>query len=401
TYTLTIENLGPSDATDVAVQDDLPSGVTFLSASDGGSEAGGVATWPTVASLANGASLTRTVTVIAPASGTLLNIGSATSSTGDPDASNNDGSASASRVTTTVTEGADLEVTKSGPATVNALGSITYTLVVTNNGPSPAIGVDVQDDLPSGVTFVSASGGGTESGGVVTWPTVATLANGAGVTRTVTVIAPASGTLLNVGSATASTADPDASNNDGSATGSRVTTTVTEEADLEVAKSGPATVNAGRNLTYTIVVTNHGPSTAASVVVRDDLPSGVTFVSASNGGTTSSGVVTWPTVGSLSNGASVTRTVTVTAPASGTLVNVGSASSSTADPTPGNNDGTAAASRVTTTVTERADLSVAKSGPATVNALGSITYTIVVTNSGPSAAADVVVKDALPSAVTF
>ncbi|TMQ64893.1 MAG: DUF11 domain-containing protein, partial [Candidatus Eisenbacteria bacterium] len=401
TYTLTIENLGPSDATDVAVQDDLPSGVTFLSASDGGSEAGGVATWPTVASLANGASLTRTVTVIAPASGTLLNIGSATSSTGDPDASNNDGSASASRVTTTVTEGADLEVTKSGPATVNALGSITYTLAVTNNGPSPAIGVDVQDDLPSGVTFVSASDGGTESGGVVTWPTVASLANAASFTRTVTVTAPASGTLLNIGSASAITPDPVDSNNNGSASASRVTTTVTEEADLEVVKSGPATVNALGSITYTLVVTNHGPSTAAGVDIRDDLPSGVTFVSASSGGTESGGVVTWPTVATLANGAGVTRTVTVIAPASGTLLNVGSATASTADPDASNNDGSATGSRVTTTVTEEADLEVAKSGPATVNAGRNLTYTIVVTNHGPSTAASVVVQDELPPDVTF
>src|SRR5436309_3288779 len=132
------------------------------------------------------------------------------------------------------------------------------------------------------------------------------------------------------------------------AAASRVTTTVTEQADLVVAKSGPVAVNARQNLTYTLVVTNNGPSTAASVVVQDDLPGGVTFVTASNGGTISSGVVTWPTVASLADGASLTRTVTVTAPASGTLVNVGSASGSTADPTLANNNGSAAASRVTT-----------------------------------------------------
>ena len=52
------------------------------------------------------------------------------------------------------------------PAEVPAGGftpgtSVTYTLTVTNEGPSPATGVIAQDKLPSGVTFVSAEGDGT------------------------------------------------------------------------------------------------------------------------------------------------------------------------------------------------------------------------------------------------
>ena len=39
--------------------------------------------------------------------------------------------------------------------------SVTYTLTLTNEGPSPATGVIAQDKLPSGVTFVSAEGDGT------------------------------------------------------------------------------------------------------------------------------------------------------------------------------------------------------------------------------------------------
>ena len=52
------------------------------------------------------------------------------------------------------------------PAEVPAGGftpgtSVTYTLTVTNEGPSPATGVIAQDKLPAGVTFVSAQGNGT------------------------------------------------------------------------------------------------------------------------------------------------------------------------------------------------------------------------------------------------
>src|SRR5439155_1756970 len=194
--------------------------------SDAGSEAGGVVSWPAVTTLANGASLSRTVTISAPPTGTLLNIARADAATVDPDSTNNNGSAAAGRVTTVVGELADLTVAKTGPASVIAVGSVTYTIAVTNNGPSDASAVVVRDTLPSGVTFVSASNGGTAAAGVVTWPAVATLANGTSLSRTVTVTAPPTGTLLNVARADAATTDPDSTNNNGSAAASKVSTTV-------------------------------------------------------------------------------------------------------------------------------------------------------------------------------
>ena len=95
--------------------------------------------------------------------------------------------------------------------------------------------------------------------------------------------------------------------------GNRVTTHVTEIADLTVNKTGPGTVDAGQNLTYTITVTNNGPSDASAVVAQDTLPAGVTFVFASNGGSAAAGVVTWPAVATLANGANFSRTVSMSA----------------------------------------------------------------------------------------
>src|SRR5204862_6298697 len=189
------------------------------------SRAGGIVTWPALATLANGASLARTVTFAAPATGTLLTLSLPDALPIYPDSTNNNGSAPASRVTTVVGEIADLAVAKTGPATVVAVNPITYTITVTNNGPSDASAVVVQDTLPAGVTFVSASNGGTATAGVVTWPAFATLANAASLSRTVTVTAPATGTLLNVARADAATADSDSTNNNGSAPANRVTTT--------------------------------------------------------------------------------------------------------------------------------------------------------------------------------
>src|SRR5205814_1876183 len=170
------------------------------------------------------------------------------------------GSAAASKVSTTVTELADLAVAKTGPAAVSAVQTFTYTITLANNGPSDAATVVVRDTLPAGVTFVSASNGGTTAAGVVTWPSVATLANAASLPRTVTVTAPPTGTLLNVARADAATVDPDSTNNNGSDPANRVTTVVDERADLSLSKTGPATVNAAQNLTYTITVINNGPS---------------------------------------------------------------------------------------------------------------------------------------------
>ncbi|MFN3265328.1 MAG: isopeptide-forming domain-containing fimbrial protein [Deinococcales bacterium] len=91
---------------------------------------------------------------------------------------------------------ADLVVTKSQPsAAVNSGGTITYTVTVRNNGPATASNVVVTDTLPAGTTFQSASNGGTQTAGVVTWnstttPALASLANGASQTFTVVVTAP-------------------------------------------------------------------------------------------------------------------------------------------------------------------------------------------------------------------
>src|SRR3989475_265282 len=63
--------------------------------------------------------------------------------------------------------------------------------------------------------------------------------------------------------------------------------TVTGSADLSITKTdNPDPVNAGATLTYTVTVTNSGPSTAANVQVTDNLPAGVTFQSASGTGWT-------------------------------------------------------------------------------------------------------------------
>ncbi len=400
TYVLAVANVGPSDATAVSVTDTLPAGVTFVSAAGAGwlcANSGDVSVTCTRAGLATGTTAPDiTVIVTAPnAVVTLTNQAAVTSATADPDPTNNTDSA-----TTDVGPLADLSLVKSGPATVVAGGSVSYSLIVTNDGPTDASDLSVTDTLPAGSTFVSVTGTGwscSNTGSVSATCTRASLAAGTSAPAiTLVVTAPGqAGSLTNTATVDAATADPDLANNTDDAV-----TTVTALADLSLVKSGPAAVAPSGTVTYTLAVTNSGPSDASSISVTDTLPSGVSFVSASGGGWTCANAgdtsVTC-TRATLATGATSTLEVVVVAPGqSATLVNSATVTSSTTDPDPGDNSSSAS-----TVVGASADLSLTKTGPASVAAGASITYQLAVSNAGPDSAQAVVVTDELPAGVTF
>lgn len=129
-------------------------------------------------------------------------------------------------------------------------------------------------------------------------------------------------------------------------------------ADLAVAKTGPALVTQGHNLTYHLTATNNGPAAATGVAVTDTLPGNSTFVSASAGCTASAGVVTC-VVGSLASGASASFDITVTAGSAGSsLTNTATVHGSQSDPVPGNNTAT-----VVTTLNHNPVCNNASGGP--------------------------------------
>src|SRR5581483_9172786 len=240
-----------------------------------------IVSW-TLGSLAANAATNLTLTVTAPAAGSVTNVAVVNSPTGDPTPGNNTNPP----VVTTVTPLADLAITKSAAAMVFAASNLVYTISVTNFGPSSAGGVVVTDALPAGVAFVTASGNGVNNGGIVSW-TLGTLAANATTNLNLTIKAPASGSITNVAIVNSPTGDPTPGNN----TNPPVVTTVTPLADLAITKGAASTVFAASNLVYSISVTNSGPSTASGVVVTDALPSGVTFGNASGNGVNNSGVV--------------------------------------------------------------------------------------------------------------
>ena len=385
-YTISVTNLGPSSASGVVVTDALPTGVTFVNASGSGVNNSGVVNW-NLGALASGQATNLTVTVIAPASGSLTNIASVNSPTTDTNLLNN----VTPPVVTTVGSVADLAIGKTAATSVFAVSNLTYTISVTNFGPSTASSVTVTDSIPNGASFVSASGGGANNSGIVIW-NLGNLANSAASNVTLTVTAPASGTLTNFATAGSPTGDPNPTNN----VTPPVLTSVTLLADLVIAKTGPANVFAASNCSYTISVTNLGPSSASAVVVTDSLPIGVTFVNASGNGSNNAGVVNW-NLGALTAGQASNLTVTVTAPASGTLTNLASVSSPTGDTNILNNT----TPPVITSVTQLADVSVLKTGPAGIVFGTNFNYTITVSNAGPSTAASLSVTDSLPTGLVY
>src|SRR5206468_3348124 len=274
-------------------------------------------------------------------------------------------------ITTTVSSAPLLSISKTdAPDPVNAGSNITYTLSYSNTGNANASGVVITDTIPVNTTFVSATGGGTLSAGVVTW-NIGALS--AGASSSVQLVVRAASPLANGTVITNATYSID-SNETAPMAGAAITTTVSSVPVLSISKTdAPDPVNAGSNVTYTLSYSNTGNANASGVVITDTIPANTTFVSATGGGTLAAGVVTW-NVGALGAGSSssVQLVVQVTSPlANGTVIsnsNYGIDSTETA-PTAG--------AAITTTVTSSPVLAISKGdAPDPVSAGSNITYTL-------------------------
>ena len=404
TYTLKVRNLGTNPAAAVTLSDTLPAGLTFVSRSTTQGTCSGTTTVTcNIGTVNPGAANEVTVTIVAAtgqaAVPSVTNTATVTTSSSDSSSANNQASAA-----TTVNPAADLSLTNTdSPDPITVGGNVTYTMVLRNNGPSPAAGVTVSDPLPAGLTKVSAtSTKGTCSGTTTISCSLGTVNAGAANDVTITIVATAGlaavPSVTNTATASSSTGDPSAANNQASAA-----TTVNPSADLQITQETRRTrCVVGGNVTYTLTLRNNGPSPAAGVTVSDALPAGLTHVSTTTTGGTCSGTATVTcNLGTVNAGAANDVTITIVASvgqaAVPSVTNTASASSSTGDPTSANNQASAA-----TTVNPSADLQItATDAPDPVFVAGNVTYTLTVRNNGPSPAAGVTVSDSLPAALTL
>ncbi|MCB9296624.1 MAG: DUF11 domain-containing protein [Lewinellaceae bacterium] len=298
TFTITVTNQGPSNATGVAVEDYLPNGYTGITnISNGGTLSGSTITWSGL-SIASGGQRQPDVRRHSGRSGHRNQL--CKRSPGDgfrpgrpgqstPDNDDGDQSEDDEDSATTSPQQADLSLAKSvSNSTPNVGDVVTFTITVTNQGPSNATGVAVEDYLPNGYSNIAnISNGGTLSGSTITWSGL-TVAGGSSLSLTfnATVVAPGTGVSYeNVAQVTAADQDdpdstPDNDDGDQSEDDEDSTTTTPQQADLSLAKSvSNSTPNVGDVVTFTITVTNQGPSNATGVAVEDYLPNGYSGIS--------------------------------------------------------------------------------------------------------------------------
>jgi uncharacterized repeat protein (TIGR01451 family) len=394
----------------------------------------GMVTFPAITQ-ASGASVSHTIAFAAPAStgnnGQLLATAMVKAANADPVPADN-----VAATAIALTPALDLAATLTGPATATAGQVVSYTATFTNNGPMAAggynangiqtAGVFATAQLPVGlgaVTVTNAAGTVITDAtydpltGVVTFPALTTDAVSATQAYTLSFVAPARSL---VASASVASAAPDATPANNSAS---VSTTITPSADLVTSVSGPATAPVGNPVTYTLSTTNNGPNAAGTVIPTLQLPTGFTVATLLVGGqvgtlngttgnidypggakySTSTGLVTFGTTGSLASGNSVLNRVTYLMPdaVGGQVAGVATATSTTTDLSPGNNASSAATS-IAPATSATADLSSSITGtPASAPAGTDITFKANFRNNGAAAATNVVVTLQLPAGLTI
>jgi uncharacterized repeat protein (TIGR01451 family) len=428
-FTVTVSNAGPNTATGVAVRDAVPSGYTSVgSISHGGTLSGGNVDW-TGLTIPVGGNVALTFQATLAATGSYTNYAQVMASDNpDPDSTPGNNSTTEDdddTLTPNVVPVSDLSLVKSVaivndtfPAgSINAGDTVRFTVTVSNAGPNTATGVAVRDAVPSGYSSVTnISNGGTFSAGNVDWTSL-TIPVGGSVALTFDALVLASGSYTNYAQVQASdNFDPDSTPGDNSTNqddDDTLTPVVVPVSDLSLVKSvGFVTdtvplgvYNAGDVVQFTVTVSNAGPNTATGVAVRDAVPSGYTSVgSISHGGTLSGGNVDWTGL-TIPVGGNVALTFQATLAATGSYTNYAQVMASDnpdPDSTPGNNSTTEDDDdTLTPNVVPVADLQITKTDGRSFDVPGTTaTYTIVVSNAGPSSVTGATVSDPFPAVLT-
>lgn len=417
TYTIVVNNAGPSRAVNVPVTDNFSgefSSVNWTCSATSGScgSASGAGEINATVTLDPGGSATFTAVAVvrADATGTLSNSAWLTVPPGTTDPNSSDQSATD---TDTLTPQADLSISKTnGSSSVVPGDSTTYTIVVQNNGPSAVRDAPVTDNFPVQFTSVSwmctamnGSCGAASGAGDINATVSLNPGGSATFIATATLSPDATGTVANSATVAAPSGVVDPDSSDENATDSD---TLTPQADVSITKSAsPTSLAPGQWVTYTIVVNNAGPSSAPSVTVVDNLSpdlTDATWTCAASSGSScaaASGAGSINTNVNLRAGGTATFTLRarVRSTATGVVNNVATAFTdpTVADPDSSNND----SGDIPVTLFPQAGVAIAKTNG--VNAVTPglpVTYTIVVNNGGPSAASGVTVSDVIPSQLT-
>ena len=270
-YVIEIVNNGPGIATDIIATDNLPEGLKFINANVPGGWTLSISNNKITINgekLANGEKVL--ITIIAKAAksnATLINNIKVNGTGFDSNISNNNDSE-----TVKVTPLVDLAITKVVDNANPLFDSIiTYTITVVNNGPDASTDVVVKDIWPAnGLKFITSTGTYNPATGI--W-NVGELGSNEIATLTITAKTTAVGKFENKVSVNGTGYDSNLSNNNAS-----VNITVPDCVILNITKVATGgivseepnkEVIAGEKITYTVIVSNYGPSVATNVYLTD------------------------------------------------------------------------------------------------------------------------------------
>ncbi|MGV3639281.1 MAG: hypothetical protein ACO1NZ_02105, partial [Adhaeribacter sp.] len=387
TYFLTLTNNGPMPATGVVVTDLLDAArLQFVSASDAAYDAA-TGKW-TVGSLAVGASRTLEITAKPLVTGSITASASQTHTEADQVAENN-----TAAVAITVVESADIEITTSTPQTTYLNRDLVpFTLTAKNLGPHAATGVTVLFPLPAGLSLEGTPPAAYDAA-TGTWTIGNMPVNGV---QTITVYARATQTgaittTASLGSRTGHQLDPVTGNNTASHT-----LTINPAADLALSSTvNNSSPNQQEAIQYTITISNAGPNAATQVQVSNQVPVGLTLTGyEATAGTFDPATGLWQ-VGTVLLTSPQTLVLYARPEVTGTLHLVSTQTHAEPDAVSGNNTATASVVAGAT-----ADVALTNTVSPVKATYGNeaVTYTLTVTNNGPSTATNVVVTDQLPNA---
>ncbi len=421
TYTTTIRNTGNTAATNITFTSAIPANTTFIPNSvtinsvqqSGAQPALGV----NIPNIAPGETVTVTFQVnvisVSPSSSIMGNDTILYSYTVDPNSAPATTSTSTNIATNPVLD-AMITMVKSVDQTLVTLGdTITYTTILTNNGNTNATNITFTDLIPNGTTFITDSvtiNGLTQIGlNPNTGITIGSIAPNSSISIAFQVTAtstPVQNPIAN--SATASytfIADPNAPIVSRNVTSNTVFTTINTANILSLKQVDKSFSRIGDTLTYTVVLTNNGNSSAQNVIFTDTVPSITTFIANTfsingvpqSGADPSNGV----NIGTITAGTTVTVSfqVTVTSlPTANPIVNFSSTSYQLVSPPEAE---TSISNPVSTQIKE-AILSMTKNESVSFADIGQTAfYTTSITNVGNTDATNIVFTDALPSGLTF
>ena len=285
TYTITVTNNGPDQATGITVTDTLPNGLTYISDNSSGTYNHNTGLW-TIGTLTNGAQTILQILAQVTTSNTqITNYATVNGTNYDQNQTNNE-----TNTTITIGPASDLEITKTvDNSTPEYLDTITYTITVTNNGPDQATGITVTDTLPTGLTYISDNSSGTYNHNTGLW-TIGNLANGAQTILQILAQVTQSNTqITNIANITSTTYDQNTTNNE-----VNTTITVPPASDLGIM----ITVDNAypRYLDYvefTLTAHNYGPDDCPNVKVYFTAPEGLRYVSDDSNGSFNSTTGLW------------------------------------------------------------------------------------------------------------